>query len=115
MGSAPARCGEKGPIPSSALFTSKILLCATGIMLIPPPMCYQIAKEIGAAATVLEGRVDVIFLTGGLAHGKMIVDEISRRVSFIAPIRVYPGEFEMEALAQAGMRVLKGEEEALEY
>ena len=83
--------------------------------LIHNAMCYQVAKEIGAAATVLEGRVDVIFLTGGLAHGKMVVDEISRRVSFIAPIRVYPGEFEMEALAQAGMRVLKGEEEALEY
>lgn len=83
--------------------------------LIHNAMCYQIAKEIGAAATVLRGKVDVIFLTGGLAHGKMIVEEISKRVDFIAPIRVYPGEFEMEALAQAGMRVLTGEEEELEY
>lgn len=78
-------------------------------------MIYQIAKEIGACATVLNGKVDGIFLTGGLAYGKYIVEELSKRVEFIAPVHVFPGEFEMEALTQAGVRVLKGQEEAKEY
>ncbi|MCB5230661.1 MAG: butyrate kinase [Candidatus Cloacimonas sp.] len=78
-------------------------------------MCYQVAKEIGACATVLKGKVDAIFLTGGLAYGEGIVEEIKNRVSFIAPVHVLPGENEMEALSQGGIRVLKGLEEAKEY
>lgn len=78
-------------------------------------MCYQIAKEIGACAAVLEGKVDAIFLSGGLAYNKHVVDGILKRISFLAPIRMYPGEKEMEALSQGGIRVLKGEETAQDY
>jgi butyrate kinase len=78
-------------------------------------MCYQIAKEIGSAATVLKGHVDAIILTGGLAYDSFAVDFIKERVSFIAPVLVYPGEDEMEALALGGLRVLRGEEQAKEY
>jgi butyrate kinase len=78
-------------------------------------MCYQISKEIGACATVLEGKIDVIFLTGGLAYNKFIVNEITKRTSFIAPIEIIPGENEMEALSQGAIRVLNGNEEAKIY
>lgn len=78
-------------------------------------LCYQVAKEIGAMATVLAGEVDHIVLTGGLAHSKFISGEISRRVSFISSVMVMPGEEEMEALALGALRVLKGEEQALIY
>jgi len=78
-------------------------------------MCYQVAKEIGASAAVLEGKVDVIFLSGGLVYNHSIVDSIQKRAGFIAPFVLYPGEKEMEALSQGGVRVLKGEEEAKDY
>ena len=78
-------------------------------------MCYQIAKEIGACAAVLKGNVDAIFLTGGLAYNEMIVSEVTERIKFIAPIHIIPGEKEMEALSQGGVRVLKGLETAGEY
>jgi butyrate kinase len=78
-------------------------------------MAYQIAKEIGAMATVLKGKVDAIVLTGGLANSKMLVDWITERVSFIAPVLVFPGEDEMRALALGVLRVLRGEEQAKEY
>jgi butyrate kinase len=78
-------------------------------------MCYQIAKEIGSGSTVLKGRVDAIILTGGLAYDDLAVREIEERVRFIAPVMVYPGENEMEALALGALRVLKGEEQAKEY
>lgn len=78
-------------------------------------LCYQVAKEIGAMATVLAGAVDRIVLTGGLAYSEFIAQEIIRRVSFIAPVRIMPGEEEMEALALGALRVLRGEEKALTY
>ncbi len=78
-------------------------------------MAYQVAKEIGAMATVLEGDVDRIVLTGGLAYSEFITQEIVRRVSFMAPVVIVPGEEEMEALALGALRVLRGEEEALTY
>lgn len=78
-------------------------------------MCYQVAKEVGACATVLNGKVDVIFMSGGLVYNELIVKTISDRVNFIAPIELYPGEKEMEALCQGGIRVLKGIEEANVY
>ena len=84
-------------------------------LLIHNALCYQVAKEIGAYSTILEGKVDAIFLTGGLVYGKETVEEISRRTKFIAPIHVFPGEKEMIALCQGGARVLKGLEEAKEY
>lgn len=78
-------------------------------------MIYQVSKEIAAMAAALEGRVDAIVLTGGLAHSDRVTGGIERRAGFIAPVIVMPGEDEMEALASGCLRVLRGEEEALEY
>ncbi|HHT20733.1 MAG TPA: butyrate kinase [Tissierellia bacterium] len=83
--------------------------------LIAEAMAYQIGKEIGLAATVLSGQVDAILLTGGVAHNKRITDFITQMVHWIAPIRLYPGEDEMEALAMGTLRVLTGEEAAKDY
>jgi butyrate kinase len=83
--------------------------------LIQDAMSYQVAKEIGAMATVLHGDVDGIILTGGIANNPMVVEYIKKMVSFIAPVIIYPGEDEMHALAMNGLRVLKGELEAKEY
>jgi butyrate kinase len=78
-------------------------------------MAYQIAKEIGSAAVALSGDFEAIVLTGGMAHSKRLVDEISGYVSFIKRVAVVPGEFEMEALAAAGVRFLSGEEKLIKY
>lgn len=77
-------------------------------------MVYQIAKEIGAMATALRGRVDAILITGGMAHSMKLVAEISSHVQWIAPVNIYPGEDELQALAEGALRVLSGEEQALE-
>lgn len=78
-------------------------------------MSMQIAKDIGSLATVVEGRLDGIILTGGLAHSSLLTDDIVRRVSFIAPVSLIPGTFEMQALAFGILRVLNGQEEAHLY
>ncbi|GGE10569.1 putative butyrate kinase [Marinithermofilum abyssi] len=78
-------------------------------------MAYQVAKEIGAYASVLEGEVDGIILTGGLAYGEMFTSQIKKRVSWIAPVHVVPGENELQALAEGALRVIRGEEEPLVY
>jgi butyrate kinase len=78
-------------------------------------MAYQIAKEIGIAATVLKGDFEAIVLTGGMAHSVRLVTEIGKYVSFLGRVIVVPGEFEMEALAAAGMRVLAGQEQLKTY
>lgn len=83
--------------------------------LIYKAMAYQVAKEIGACAAVLKGDVDAIILTGGLAYGKEYAEWIRERVSFIGKVVVYPGEDELLALAEGGLRVLSGEEKAKEY
>ncbi|MEK6265907.1 MAG: butyrate kinase [Clostridium sp.] len=78
-------------------------------------MAYQIAKEIGAMATVLKGEIDAIILTGGLAHNKRLTTWISDMVCFIAPVELVPGEDEMLALAQGALRIINGEEKAKVY
>lgn len=78
-------------------------------------MAYQIAKGIGELATVVEGKVDFIIITGGIAYSNMLTDWIKKRVEFIAPVEIMPGENEMESLALGTLRVLKGEENAREY
>ena len=83
--------------------------------LIYEAMAYQVAKEVGAMSTVLKCEVDAILITGGIAHSKWFVNQIIERVYKIAPIHIYPGEDEMQALAQAGLMVLNGETKALEY
>ena len=75
-------------------------------------MIYQIAKEAGAMAAVLEGKVDALLLTGGMAHAERVVQRLRAYLEWIAPIRVYPGEDELRALADGVFRVLDGEEEA---
>jgi butyrate kinase len=75
-------------------------------------MIYQIAKETGAMAAVLQGRVDAILLTGGMAHSERLVGRLRPSVEWIAPVSVYPGEDELRALAEGVGRVLSGEEEA---
>jgi butyrate kinase len=77
-------------------------------------MCYQAAKDIGAMATVLKGKVDAIILTGKILDSKKAVDWIKERVGFIAPVKTYP-EQEALVLAKAGLRVLTGAEKAREY
>lgn len=78
-------------------------------------MAYQIAQEIGARATNLMGKVDAIILTGGVAHSTMLTGWISERVDFISQVKVFPGEEELQALAEGGLRVLRGEETARHY
>jgi len=75
-------------------------------------MVYQIAKEAGAMAAVLEGRVDAVLLTGGMAHSERVVERLRGYLGWIAPIGVYPGEDELQALAEGVFRVLDGEEKA---
>lgn len=75
-------------------------------------MVYQIAKEAGAMAAVLCGKVDALLLTGGMAHSERMVQKLRRYLEWIAPITVYPGEDELLALAEGVFRVLDGEEPA---
>ena len=78
-------------------------------------MAYQIAKSIGELATVTNGAVDAIVLTGGIAYSKMLTGWIEERVKFIAPVLVLPGENELEALAHGVLRVLRQEEAPHEF
>ncbi len=75
-------------------------------------MIYQIGKETGAMAAVLEGRVDAVLLTGGMAHSERLVKRLRGSVEWIGPVAVYPGEDELRALAEGVFRVLDGEEQA---
>ncbi len=78
-------------------------------------MIYQIAKEVGAIATVLKGEVDQILLTGGLIYNQTFTGKLSSRIEWIAPITAYPGEDELLAMAMGGYRYLNKEEELLTY
>jgi len=75
-------------------------------------MIYQIAKEMGAMSTVLQGKVDAVILTGGMAHSARVLTGLRPYVEWIAPVTVYPGEDELRALADGVFRVLDGEEQA---
>lgn len=75
-------------------------------------MIYQVAKETGAMAAVLAGRVDAILLTGGMAHSERLISRLRSYIEWIAPVTVYPGEDELKALAEGVFRVLDGVEPA---
>jgi butyrate kinase len=75
----------------------------------------QVAKDMGSMACVLKGKIDQIIITGGIAYDKAVIAGLTERAGFIAPITVYPGEDELLALAQGGLRVMNGEEEAMKY
>lgn len=78
-------------------------------------MIYQIAKEIGRMAAVLEGEVSAVFVTGGLANSDYIVEELEKKIDFIAPIKVFPGAKEMRHLLEGAIRVLEEKEDAKDY
>ena len=78
-------------------------------------MCYQTSKEIGAMATVLEGKVDAVLLIAGMANIRFITDEIKKRCSWIAPVVILPGEREMESLALGSYEALNGIREMKEF
>jgi len=84
-------------------------------ILIRDAAAYQIAKEIGSAAAVLEGHVDAIILTGGMAYQTGHVDRIKAMVSFISRIVVYPGEDELKSLAFNGLLALDGKIKIRDY
>ena len=93
-------------------------MCESGdenAKLIRDAFCLQMSKNIGSMAAVLNGKVDQIVVTGGIAYDKYVVAKLKERTEFIAPFTVYPGEDELLALAQGGLRVMNGEEKALEY
>ncbi|MGA2369154.1 MAG: butyrate kinase [Candidatus Korobacteraceae bacterium] len=75
-------------------------------------MIYQIAKEIGAMAAVLHGRVNAVLVTGGMAHSQRLIEVLTEYVSWIAPITLYPGEDELQALVEGALRVLRHEEQS---
>lgn len=78
-------------------------------------MAYQVAKSVAALAAALAGQVDAVLLTGGLAHLAPVVAAVRRRIDWIAPVRLYPGEDELRALAEGALRVIRGEEPARSY
>lgn len=75
----------------------------------------QVAKDIGSMACVLKGKVDQIIMTGGIAYDKVVIAGLKERAGWIAPVTVYPGEDELMALVQGGLRVLNGEEKPMVY
>src|SRR6056297_1512550 len=78
-------------------------------------MAYQVSKEIGAMSAVLRGRCDAVILTGGIAYSDYFVKLVKQRVKHIAPVKVFAGEEELEALAAGAYRVLSGNEKAKNY
>ena len=78
-------------------------------------MLFQTSTEFGALAGLGRGRVDAVILTGGLAHDDLLIEQIKGRVAFVAPVAVYPGEDEMQALALAGLRALSRSEHIRTY
>lgn len=78
-------------------------------------MAYQVGKEIGAQCAVLEADVDAILLTGGIANNRYVTENIIKMVQKFAPVKIYPGEEEMRALAENALRILSKEEEVKIY
>lgn len=76
---------------------------------------FQICKDMGSMACVLNGKVDQIIVTGGIAYSDVVIKAMKERTEWIAPFTVYPGEDELLALVQGGLRVLNGEEKTMEY
>ncbi len=104
------------------LGTDDLRICEKMIMegdeyavLVLESMAYQVSKEIGAMVAALEGRVDAIVLTGGLAWSNRFTGSIKQHVSLIAPVKTYPGEEEMRSMVDGVLRVLRGQERAKTY
>jgi butyrate kinase len=106
-----AHCGTH----DARMIEERILRGDEDTKLIYQAMAYQISKEIGSLAVILKGEVDAIIITGGIARSKMLTDWIKDWTGFLAPVHIYPGEDELQALAEAGLRIVTGEEQAMEY
>jgi butyrate kinase len=78
-------------------------------------MVYQISKEIASHGAVLEGKIDAIVLTGGMAYYEDMMQAIQKRIGFLAPVHIIPGEREMLSLAENAHALLTGKREAMEY
>ena len=76
---------------------------------------HQLAKGIGAMAAVLDGHVDAVILTGGIANDRQLVAALEEKIGFLGPVVVRPGEFELEALIAGAVRVLQGRETPKAY
>ena len=83
--------------------------------LIMDAFIYQVSKEVAMYGASLSGKVDRVILTGGIAHSDLVTKEVTKRVSYLAPVEIIAGEMEMEALALGALRVLDGGEESKEY
>ena len=83
--------------------------------LVVSAMIWHIAKNIAAEGAVLCGNIDAILLTGGMAKSDYIIERLKKRLSYLAPIHVYPGQDEMQALTENALTVLRGKREAKEY
>lgn len=83
--------------------------------LIYEAMALNVAKYIAYESAVVNGQVEAILITGGIANSKLFTSLVKERIEFIAPVIIYPGENEMESLALGGLRVLKGLEKAKEF
>ncbi|MFA6769841.1 MAG: butyrate kinase [Bacteroidales bacterium] len=84
-------------------------------MLISDAFAYNVAKTIGSMAVVLSGNVDAILITGGVAYNTKLMEKLSKMISFIAEVKIFPGEDEMSALAMNGLAILTGDATALIY
>ncbi len=84
-------------------------------VLIFEAMVRQTVKWIGAMIALVKGKMDAVILTGGMANSKYLTKTICTHISPLAEVRLYPGEFEMEALAEGVLRVLKKSEASLKY
>ena len=78
-------------------------------------MIYNVAKAIGGQAVVLQGKVDAILFTGGIAHSDYVVSALKSYISFLGKVEVYPGEDEMGALAINALGALTGELDIQKY
>lgn len=84
-------------------------------MLISDAFAYNVAKAIGSMAVVLNGKVDAILITGGVAYNTKLMEKLAEMIDFIAEVKIFPGEDEMSALAMNGLAILNGDENALVY
>ncbi len=84
-------------------------------MVVLDAMAYQIAKSIGALAAALGGEVDAVLLSGSAADATALVNGVCRRVEWIAPVFVYPGDDDLLALARGALGVIRGEEQGRRY
>jgi butyrate kinase len=78
-------------------------------------MAYQIAKEIGSMAAVLEFDVDAVLIMGSIMNNRFFSEKLINRIKKIAPVSVYPVVNDLDSLAMNGMMILHGEAEIIEY